>query len=95
MNEYAFVPGRRWRFDAAWPAQRVAVEVDGGIWRMGRHVRGAGYERDCEKLNTAAAQGWLVLRVTPQMIERNPEQIIVWLRAALDRCGGNNRAGDD
>jgi hypothetical protein len=35
----------------------------------GRHVRGRGYERDCEKYNAAALAGWIVLRVTTDMIQ--------------------------
>jgi hypothetical protein len=29
-REYVFAEGRRFRFDFAWPRQRLAVEVDGG-----------------------------------------------------------------
>jgi len=66
--EYRFAPPRRWRFDFAFPAARVAVEVEGGTWSGGRHVRGAGFEADCEKYNRAALLGWRVLRFTPEMI---------------------------
>lgn len=69
VTEHRFLPPRRWRFDVAWPAHKVAVEVDGGTWIGGRHVTGAGFERDAEKLNTAAVEGWLVLRVTPAMVD--------------------------
>ena len=64
VPEYRFHPVRRWRFDLAWPALLLAVEVDGGTWVSGRHTRGAGYERDCEKLNAAVLLGWRVLRFT-------------------------------
>ena len=46
----------------------VALEVDGGTWTQGRHTRGAGYERDCEKRNAATELGWRVYNVTPAMI---------------------------
>lgn len=87
ISELVFDGVRDWRFDAAYPEQRVAVEVDGGVFNGGRHVRGKGYEDDCEKLNAAAAQGWLVLRVTPGMLERDPAQIIDWLRRCLRSRG--------
>jgi very-short-patch-repair endonuclease len=32
-------------------------------------VRGAGYAQDLEKYNLAAAQGWLVLRFTGEMVK--------------------------
>lgn len=62
--EYRFHPVRKWRFDRAFPAAKVAVEVDGGVWTGGRHVRPVGYQRDLEKLNAAVSLGWRVLRVT-------------------------------
>ena len=68
VKEYRFHPTRLWRFDLAFPEQRVAVEIDGGVWSGGRHVRGGGYIADCEKLAEAAILGWRVLRVTPDMI---------------------------
>ena len=46
----------------------LAVEIDGGTWVSGRHTRGAGFERDCEKLNTAVLLGWRVLRFTTGMV---------------------------
>lgn len=66
--EYRFDETRRWRFDYAWPAQRVALEVEGGVWTGGRHTRGSGFLRDVEKYNEAAAQGWCVLRCTPDTL---------------------------
>lgn len=68
-REVRFHPVRRWRFDLCFPAAMVAVEVDGGTWTAGRHTRGAGYERDCEKVNEAVALGWRVLRFTSAMVE--------------------------
>lgn len=68
-QEHRFAPPRRWRFDLAWPSHKIACEIEGGIWTVGRHVRPNGYENDCEKYSTAAAMGWRVIRVTPGMIK--------------------------
>lgn len=68
LRQYRFHPKRKWRLDFAWPDRKVAMEVDGGTWSGGRHTRGAGYEKDCEKLNEAALMGWTVLRVTADMV---------------------------
>lgn len=67
VGEYLFAHPRKWRFDFAWPDQKVALEVDGGIWIKGggRHTRGSGWLKDTEKLNTAASLGWRLLRTTP------------------------------
>jgi len=68
-SEFRFHPPRRWRFDFAFPDQKIAIECEGGIWSNGRHVRGAGFEKDAEKYNAAALDGWMVLRFTGRMIK--------------------------
>lgn len=69
VREFKFHQRRRWRFDLAWPGRKIAAEVEGGIWHGGRHVRGGGYEADCEKYNAAVLEGWRVVRFTTGMIE--------------------------
>jgi very-short-patch-repair endonuclease len=66
--EHRFHPIRKWRFDFAWIDRKLAVEVEGATWARGRHTRGAGFEKDCEKYNTAALAGWRVLRFTGAMV---------------------------
>lgn len=66
--ELAFCEGRRWRFDLAWPDKRIALEIEGGIYSKGRHIRPDGYLKDLEKYNRATALGWRVFRTTPQLI---------------------------
>jgi hypothetical protein len=73
--EYEFCPERKWRFDISWPFTEllnggkisgyVALEVQGGIWRGGRHTNGAALLKEWEKLNTAAALGWRILYCQP------------------------------
>lgn len=63
VREYRFHPPRRFRFDFAWPALKIAVECEGGVWTDGRHVRGRGFLGDCEKYNLATRDGWRVFRV--------------------------------
>lgn len=83
--EYRFYPGRRWAFDYAWPAKRVALELEGGAWTGGRHVRGKGYEGDCQKYNAAIEQGWRVWRLTWDMFDRGEflEAIAAMVRGDL------------
>ena len=63
--ELRFQPERQWRFDYGWPGEKVALEVDGGVWSGGRHTRGAGFLEDMAKLSEAAALGWRIIRCTP------------------------------
>ena len=79
--EYRFYPGRQWRFDFAFTADRVAVEIEGGTWTGGRHTRGSGFKSDCEKYNQAALLGWRVLRFTSSMITSG--EAINTIKAAL------------
>ena len=64
-REYMFAKPRRWRFDFAWVDEKIAVEIEGG-----RHVRGKGFENDCEKINQGQLMGWAVYRFTPTHISR-------------------------
>lgn len=86
-REVMFARSRRWRFDFAWPAQRVAVECDGGTYTGGRHTRGEGYRRDAEKLNAATALGWRVFRVTMDMLRDDPHGFVSMVRAAVEGQG--------
>jgi very-short-patch-repair endonuclease len=67
--EHRFDATRKWRFDRAWLACKLAVEIEGGTWANGRHSRGAGMRKDAEKYNAAVLQGWRVLRFTGDMVK--------------------------
>ena len=88
VREHRFAPPRRWRFDFAWPAPKVAVELHGGTWSGGRHTRGQGFADDREKINTAQLDGWTVIELTSDMLAGNPAR---WIGAIADAIGG----GDD
>lgn len=87
---FALSDGRRWAFDLAyvrgehgvWP--KIAVEFEGGTYTAGRHTRGNGYERDCEKYNAAIERGWVVLRYTTQMLRRDPQACVAQVRAVIE-----------
>lgn len=67
VRELQFDEARRWRFDFAWPDSMLAVEVEGGQW-IGGHG-GRRFEQDCVKYAEAAIRGWVVLRVTTEMVD--------------------------
>lgn len=68
VTEHQFHPDRKWRFDFAWLEQKVALEVEGGIWIGGGHNRGKGFAKDIEKYNEAVRLGWRVVRCQPAEI---------------------------
>ena len=70
VMELKFAPKRRFRFDFAWIEEKLAVEIEGGIWIQGRHTRGVGYKSDMEKYNIATSLGWRVLRFTTDQIKK-------------------------
>jgi very-short-patch-repair endonuclease len=67
-REYKFHPVRKWRVDFAYPIHNIAIEVEGGVWIHGRHNRGLGFEKDCEKYNELALAGFYLYRFTSSMI---------------------------
>ena len=70
IREYRFHPERKWRLDFVLPVSRIAIEIEGGIWRGGAHVRGKGFEEDCEKANAVAKCGFKLLRYSTAMVLR-------------------------
>jgi hypothetical protein len=88
-RELAFHPKRRWRFDLAWPAPQLAVEIEGGTWVNGRHSRGKGFENDCEKGNEAMLAGWSLLRVTEGMIRDG--RAVRFIERALEALWGDGK----
>lgn len=77
VKEHPFHPTRKWRFDYAIIAHKIAIEVEGGVFTQGRHTRGAGFMGDMEKYNQAVVLGWKLLRVMPNtLLTQNTLELI-------------------
>ncbi|MBW3601172.1 MAG: hypothetical protein KY434_00535 [Actinobacteria bacterium] len=76
------------RLDIAFPAERVAVEVDGFAW----HATPADLRRDHVRENAIKALGWLPLRVGHVELTRHPGRFVAQLRAALALRGSTERS---
>lgn len=64
--------------DMAWPEKRVAVEYDGAHhWTDPRQRR-----RDIERLAALESLGWIVIRISSDML-RTPAAVVARVRAAL------------
>jgi len=60
------------------------IEIEGGVWSGGRHTRGLGYAKDCEKYNNAAYDDWAVIRFTSRDITiENIQQLIALIEKRL------------
>lgn len=62
VREFEFRTGRDSKFDFAWPAFKIALEVEGAIFIGGAHNRPNRFAADLEKYNAAASAAWLVFR---------------------------------
>jgi len=58
-----------WRFDFADIPNKIAIEIEGGIFVGGRHVNGAGFRADAIKYNEAQILGWTLLRFTDREVK--------------------------
>lgn len=64
-EELVFSEERKFRFDLAIPALKIAIEYEGGV-HGGKpsHTSSGGVQRDIEKYNLAQSMGWKVIRLT-------------------------------
>jgi very-short-patch-repair endonuclease len=83
VRQHRFHGERQWRFDFAYPALKLAIEVDGGTWTNGAHSRGSGISRDNEKLAAAVILGWRVMRATTNQVKDGTAAY--WVEQALAR----------
>ena len=59
------------KFDFALPSHNLAIEIQGGIFNRGRHVRPIGYTEDRAKIRKATLQGWTVWEYTTIDVNKN------------------------
>jgi very-short-patch-repair endonuclease len=84
-REYRFCPQRRWRFDLAHPATKVAVELHGGIWQYGRHNHPSTFPKDREKINAAVADGWRVFEFVTSQINYEAAAMVLNLIERVEK----------
>ena len=89
-SEMKFAPYRRFKFDWAFTAHKLAVEVDGGNHMVRENARGEMVpvgqhvgKSEREKMNLAAMMGWRVMHFTPQDLKRDPAGCVEQVLQAL------------
>lgn len=78
-------PGHKHHVDYGWIRERIAVELQGQIWRKGGHSTGKGITRDAWKLNELTCMGWKLLVFTPEQLESG--EALEWTERALRHAG--------
>jgi very-short-patch-repair endonuclease len=90
FKKQRFHPTRKWEFDRAHAALKIAIEVEGGTWSRDKsgHTSGKGYRDNCIKYNVAQLLGWIVLRFTSDQIKHG-DDIAIIEQAILLRMRGD------
>ena len=68
------------RVDFAWPAEQVALELDGYRFHSGPGV----FAADRQRGNEIEMAGWRLLRTTPIDVRRNPTRVVKAVKEVLD-----------
>jgi very-short-patch-repair endonuclease len=72
-------PVAGYKVDAAFPKQKVAIEVDGFAFHTDEEV----FQIDRQRQNTIALTGWQILRFTWLDLTEYPERVIAVIRSAI------------
>lgn len=83
MLQYDVRDGDRFlgRVDFAYPEELVAIEADGFRYHDGR----SEFDDQRARGNQIEAAGWRVLRITSKHLAEHPEEVVEWVRRALNR----------
>lgn len=68
LRQVRLIPNRKFLWDFAWKELKLALEVQGGEWKLGAHTSGKGMARDCEKNALAQLEGYRAISVTGSMV---------------------------
>ena len=71
-----------WKIDIAFPAARLAIEIDSWAW----HTDPVRFARDREKGNAIVAAGWRLLRFTWRDVTEHPDRCVDLIRSELTRA---------
>ena len=71
------------RADFCWVPQRIVVEIQGGTWTQGAHVRGVQYAKDRLLSNLRQLAGWMVMEFTGDHL--NHDEALPLVKAALEK----------
>jgi very-short-patch-repair endonuclease len=85
QSEFMFSPVGDWRLDLAYPEHHIGLELHGGTFSRGRHIRGQGFADDRRKMNQALLEGWRVYEFTREMISDELPRVLQVALAMVKR----------
>jgi very-short-patch-repair endonuclease len=88
-REYRFCK-RRFKFDFALLKYKIAIEIEGGVYTKGRHVRPIGFINDCEKYNLATKFGWRIFRFPTEQVHN--KSAILFIKEIINEELGHGMA---
>ena len=71
IDEYKFLPNRKFRIDHYFPQVNLAIEEEGGVFINGSHCRPMRFCSDMEKYNLMTENGISLLRYQPRKIDHD------------------------
>lgn len=75
------IPGRKWRLDFAIAKYKIGIEMDG--WQYhGKYLK--DFKRDRQKDFAYKIAGWLVIRVSKEMVDHEIDKIITGIKDMID-----------
>lgn len=74
----------RWRYlDGAFPGTGHGFEADS----YDHHSTQPDWERDHTRNLELMEEGWVVIPITPRMLERDPEKVLCMIAHILEKAG--------
>lgn len=83
-NHRVRLNGHTHYIDVAFPALRVAIELDG----FEHHSTRPQFESDRKRQNRLVLNGWTILRFTWRMLTEHPDQVLDQITSAVARTTG-------
>lgn len=84
-KQFKYSEGRRFSADFCYPAQRLLIELEGGVLdRVGGHSSVKGLLNDIDRSQECAGNGWRVFRASRDDVTNKPAQMMDRLRRAVE-----------
>lgn len=81
-REFGFHEGRNWKFDLAYPTEKLAIEVNGQ-----HHLKHVQNRKDSEKINAAVCGGWRVLQYPASSVTAKCRRVAIVEQVHRILCG--------